>query len=122
MSVLFKHVRGKDEFNAILPKGGLTVAVEGMNYEIFQQSFFNLLNKDFTLTVKIGFAICSDKDSFVKKTGRELALSRLEEFQIKPIALVKNELMFLILGTSQVLSFTLTPRNNIILTQLLFDK
>jgi len=93
-----------------------------MNYKIFQQSFFNLLNKDFTLTVKIGFAICSDKDSFVKKTGRELALSRLEEFQIKPIALVKNELMFLILGTSQVLSFALTPRNNIILTQLLFDK
>lgn len=121
MSVLYKHVRNLDTFNQIDSKGGLTVAVEGVDVEVFKQSFMNLFSKDFTVTVKIGFAVCSDKDGFVKKTGRELASSRLKETQIKPIAVVRNELMFVIVGTKHVLSFALTPRNNIILTQLLFD-
>lgn len=121
MSILFKHVRVQDGFKNIEPKGGLTIAVEGMNFELFQKSFSNIFNKDFSVKVKIGFSVCSESDSFVKKTGRELAVSRLKEMEIKPVAIVKNELMFIILGTKQVLSFALTPRNNIILTQLLVD-
>ena len=121
MSVLYNHVRNVNVFNQIDSKGGLTIAVEGMDLEVFKQSFMNLFNKDFSVTVRVGFAVCSDKDGFVKKTGRELAFSRLKETQIKPIAVVKNELMFVIVGTKHVLSFALTPRNNIILTKLLFD-
>lgn len=121
MSVLFRHVRNIEAFNQLSPKGGLTVAVEGMSTELFHKSFQNMFNKEFTAELKVGFAVCSDEDSFVKKTGRDLATSRLSKVLVKPIAVVKNELMFLIVGSNRILSFALTPRNNVILTQLLVD-
>ena len=41
-----------------------------------------LINND-TVDINVGFAYCHPKDQFCKKTGRELAKSRIESYQFK---------------------------------------
>lgn len=120
MSVLFKHLRSKNKNGEIQPKGGMTVAVEGMTTEMFISGASQILS-GITFKIKAGMSLCSDKDSFKKETGRSVALTRMEDVIIQPIALVRNELMCLVVGTTTVLTFALTPRKNVILTQVLQD-
>ena len=61
--MLFKHFRLRDEYtNEVLQKGGLTFAVDVHENEIY-----------------IGMAECNIKDMFCKKTGREIATSRISK-------------------------------------------
>ena len=83
MSIQFKHVR--DFFNT--NNGGVTVAVD------LGDSNLSTLNIDESInTVKVGVAICSEKDSFQKKVGRELSTSRLKTLDLKVTKVSKSKL------------------------------
>jgi len=120
MSVLFKHLRAQDQFGNISPKGGMTIAVEGMTTDVFIDSVSKILSGE-RFVLKTGMSVCSEKDSFKRQTGRELAVTRLQATTLQPVAVMRNELMCLIVGTKTVLVFALTPRNNVILTRVLQD-
>ena len=121
MTIFYKHLRAKDSAGNIQAKGGITLAIEGMTEDLFFEAVKNIFNRDFSFKLKAGYSTCSSDDPFVKKTGRDLAVSRLREVSVKPVAIIKNEVLFSILETSAVISFALTPKNKVILTQLLID-
>lgn len=60
----------------INPKGGRTIAVEVPTIEEFAVLSPSLKNP---VPVKIGIAVCSKKDLYNKKVGRELSVSRMKE-------------------------------------------
>lgn len=120
MSVLFKHLRSKDVKGQINPKGGMTIAVEGMSTQLFVSAASQILS-GITFKLKTGISLCSEKDAFKKEIGRNVALSRMENVIVQPIAVIRNELMCLVVGTTTVLTFALTPKNNVILTQVMQD-
>lgn len=120
MSVLFKHLRSRNKNGEILSKGGMTIAVEGMSTELFVSAASQILS-GVSFNLKAGMSLCSEKDAFKKETGRNVALSRMEDVTVKPIAVIRNELMCLVVGTTTVLTFALTPRKNVILTQVMQD-
>lgn len=120
MSVLFKHLRSKDRAGQIQAKGGMTVAVEGMTPELFIAGATQILD-GVTFNLRAGMSLCSEKDPFKKQTGRDVALTRMEDITVQPIAVIRNELMCLVVGTKTVLTFALTPRRNVILTQVMQD-
>lgn len=65
--------------------GGTTFAVEKIKIKNF------LIGEKITL--KVGFAKCSEKDNYNKKLGRELALNRMKEvkFEVTRIVYTKDE-------------------------------
>jgi hypothetical protein len=72
--VRFLHVRECDEWGELLNFGGCTVA-----YTVSPE-----LN-----TIFVHLAICSDKDHFVKKIGRDIAADRLKNDKQGPLALIE---------------------------------
>jgi hypothetical protein len=63
-------------FLLVDPKGGRTIAVEVPTVE----EFFALNpSLKMPVPVKIGIAVCSKKDLYNKKIGRELAVSRMKD-------------------------------------------
>jgi hypothetical protein len=120
MSILFKHLRSKNSKGEIQSKGGMTIAVEGMSVELFMSAVEQILSGN-TFVIKTGMSLCSEQDPFKKETGRNLAVSRLEDVVVQPIGIIRNELMCLVVGTRTILTFALTPRKNVILTQVMQD-
>ena len=59
--IKYSHRRLRDENGEILIKGGVT-------YAYIEGDYFLIAGK----------AVCSEKDNFCKKTGRKLALRRLQ--------------------------------------------
>jgi hypothetical protein len=74
MSLQFLHDRQED-------RGGVTHALEVDN------AFLNTIEVGDIVSIECGIAVCSPKDCYNKKTGRELAISRAKEtpFQVKTI-------------------------------------
>lgn len=66
------------------PRGGVTVAME-----VIQSSLLPYLGQGDTIVRKLGLAKCSDEDNYCKKTGRELAFSRLKETTLTVVNIVK---------------------------------
>lgn len=60
MSVKFFHIRNLTPYGDVSNNGGMTVAYQAKDKEI-----------------AYAVAVCSKKDNFCKKTGRDLAFSRL---------------------------------------------
>lgn len=63
MKTYFRHFRLHNEYGEILPKGGMTLYVEENNHE-----------DGYNITVS--FAICSEKDHYNKRIGRDAAQGR----------------------------------------------
>jgi hypothetical protein len=80
MSVQFKHVR--DFFDAT--KGGATFAVN-----VESVDFSKIQIDDVIDTMLIGMSVCSQKDCFDKKIGRDLAISRLKVVPLKVVQVSK---------------------------------
>lgn len=57
------HIRPKDKNKKPLPRGGITIA-------------YHSNNKDYYDEQTISFAVCSEKDNYCKRTGRDKALDR----------------------------------------------
>jgi len=62
-----------DCFSTINPHGGVTIAMESI-----EPWFFKTLEVGTSFEKKVGKARCSLDDNYNKKTGRELALSRMK--------------------------------------------
>jgi hypothetical protein len=90
MKVVYCHNREVNQEIAKLgtivvePKGGSTVAMEAIPSWLLD----NLQQGD-SIVRKIGIARCSEDDNYCKKTGRELAFSRLKQKTLTVINLVK---------------------------------
>lgn len=69
----FNHERHYSK-SGLLPKGGCTVALEVPTTEEFD-AFYDMQR----VKITVGVAVCSLKDHYNKKTGRDLAISRLTE-------------------------------------------
>lgn len=74
------------------PRGGSTVAMEAIQSWLLE----NLQMGD-TIVRKIGIAKCSDEDNYCKKTGREIAKSRLKQTTLTVVNIVR-------LGTIQTVT------------------
>lgn len=66
------------------PKGGTTVAME-----VIQSWLLDTIQQGDTIVRKVGIAKCSDDDNFCRKTGREIAQSRLKQTTLTAINIVK---------------------------------
>jgi glyceraldehyde-3-phosphate dehydrogenase/erythrose-4-phosphate dehydrogenase len=66
MSIQFKHLRDST-------KGGATIAVNIESADLSKVEINTVIGD-----IKLGMSVCSTKDSFNKKIGRELAISRLK--------------------------------------------
>jgi hypothetical protein len=66
----------------LLPKGGITFAMEEIEPDLFNQ-----ITEEHVLEAQFGFARCSDKDLYNKKIGREIAKGRMvnTEFEVTSI-------------------------------------
>lgn len=58
----------------VSPKGGATVAMEAI-----PSWLLSTLKEGDTIVRKVGIARCSDEDNYCRKTGRELAESRMKQ-------------------------------------------
>jgi hypothetical protein len=89
-----------------------TVAVEVPHRDLFKLDIYNLLGTNIkTIKFKVGFTCVSPKDQYCKKTGRELAESRLEETSFKLTEIVANDIGFNVYfysGDGMVLIFCLS--------------
>lgn len=83
MSTQFKHIR--DPF--ILEKGGATIAVNIDSVDLSKLDIDTLVD-----SIQVGMSVCSGKDSFNKKIGRELAVSRLKPTTLRVIRISKSRL------------------------------
>lgn len=68
------------------PKGGETIALE-----VIEPWFFDTLTVNDFFEKRVGTARCSDEDNYCKKTGRELALSRMKPRRLLVKSMVGNE-------------------------------
>lgn len=66
------------------PRGGSTVAMEAI-----PSWLLDTIEMGSTIERKVGIARCSDEDNYCKKTGRELAHSRLKSTLLKVVNIVK---------------------------------
>jgi len=83
MSIQFKHVR--DFFNST--RGGATIAVNIESADLSKVEIDTVVGD-----IKVGMSVCSVKDSFSKKIGRELAVSRLKPMALRVIRVSKSRL------------------------------
>jgi hypothetical protein len=80
MDIQFVHNRRLEEVEntyewqlRIASRGGETVAMQAL-----EPWFIESLTPGDFFTKQVGFAVCSDEDNYCKKTGRELAKSRMK--------------------------------------------
>lgn len=66
------------------PRGGSTVAMESI-----PSWLLDTIEMGSTIVRKVGIAKCSEDDNYCKKTGRELAQSRLKQTTLKVVNIVK---------------------------------
>jgi hypothetical protein len=71
-------------FGTVAPRGGSTVAMEAI-----QSWLLDTLEQGSTIVRKVGIAKCSTDDNYCKKTGRELAQSRLKQTTLTVVNIVK---------------------------------
>ena len=69
--VFYAHLRLKDEYGNILPKGGMTIA--------WRQPRQGEFIANYEVAIVVAIAVCGAKDNFVKARGRELAFKRLNK-------------------------------------------
>lgn len=90
MSTLFTHNRNgivSNDFSLSLdPRGGLTVAIEAPHTEVIKQ-----IQVGESFDQKVGIAKCSTKDNYCKKTGRELAISRMKSTNLKCVEVAEQD-------------------------------
>lgn len=67
----------------IWSKGGSTVAMEAIPSWLLDN-----LQQDDSIVRKVGIAVCSTDDNYCRKTGRELAESRLKQTTLTVVNLV----------------------------------
>lgn len=80
MKLQFVHNREltfKNKELKLLTKGGETIAMEEVPLDMFKQ-----ITKEHVLSVHVGKALCSKKDNYNKKIGREIATGRLKEIEL----------------------------------------
>lgn len=82
MSVQFKHLR-----ELASTKGGATIAVNLESIDLSKVEIDSVVND-----IKIGMSVCSVKDPFSKKIGRELAVSRLKPTILQVTRVSKTKL------------------------------
>ena len=70
---------------AVNPKGGSTVAMEPI-----QSWLLDTVAQGDSIQRKIGIARCSEDDNYCKKTGRELAKSRMKTKTLVVVNVIKN--------------------------------
>ncbi len=91
MKIVYSHNRNyiipplpKTEYGSeateIDPRGGSTVAMESI-----QSWLLDTIEVGSTIERKVGIARCSEDDNYCKKTGRELAHSRLKTTLLKVV-------------------------------------
>jgi hypothetical protein len=82
MNIVFNHTRYATMDGTLLPKGGITFAMEEIEPDLFNQ-----ITEEHVLEAQFGFARCSDKDLYNKKIGREIAKGRMvnTEFEVTSI-------------------------------------
>jgi len=66
----------------LLAKGGETIAMEEVPLDMFQQ-----ITKEHILSCFIGKALCSKKDNYNKKIGRNIATARMKEVDLEVVAI-----------------------------------
>jgi hypothetical protein len=81
MSIQFKHTRHPNK-----AKGGATFAVNIDSIDLSK------LQVDDVIDIPFGMSICSEKDCFNKKVGRDLAVSRLKKISFKVAQTIKSRL------------------------------
>ena len=93
MKIIYCHTRKSEYFIPeyqyatdirCAAKGGITVAMEAI-----QSWLLDTLEMGNTIERKIGIARCSDEDNYCKKTGRQIAQSRLKSKTLKVVNKVK---------------------------------
>lgn len=88
MKLAYCHNRVMDEDIhspvVISPRGGSTVAMESIQSWLLDQ-----LQQGDTIVRKIGIARCSEDDNYCKKTGREIAESRLKQTMLTVVNIVR---------------------------------
>lgn len=89
MKIIYSHNRKTNEnsgpdFGEIKPRGGTTVAMEAI-----QSWLLDTLDVGSTIVRKVGIARCSTDDNYCRKTGRELAQSRLKQTTLTVMNLVR---------------------------------
>jgi hypothetical protein len=79
MGIQYNHVRKTQDkysnlsLDEVAPRGGETIALEVPQNWLIEQ-----LHKGDTITKLVGKARCSNSENYNKKTGRELATSRMK--------------------------------------------
>lgn len=68
----------------VSPRGGSTVAMEAI-----PSWLLDTIQQGDTIVRKVGIARCSDEDNYCKKTGRELAFSRLKQKTLTVVNIVR---------------------------------
>lgn len=88
MKLAYCHNRVMDEDIdspvVISPRGGSTVAMESIQSWLLDQ-----LQQGDTIVRKVGIARCSEDDNYCKKTGREIAESRLKQTTLTVVNIVR---------------------------------
>jgi hypothetical protein len=88
MKIVYSHNREYKEHAtygvSVSPRGGSTVAMESIQSWLLTQ-----LQQGDTIVRKVGIARCSEDDNYCKKTGRELALSRMKSQTLTAVNIVK---------------------------------
>jgi hypothetical protein len=93
MKIIYCHNREYETFlghdgytldGRVSSRGGTTVAMEAIQSWLLDQ-----LVQGSTIVRKVGIARCSKDDNYCKKTGREIARSRLKQKTLKVVNLVK---------------------------------
>lgn len=79
----FRELKPEDINFKLNAKGGSTVAMEAIPSWLLDQ-----LKMGSTIEKKVGIARCSDDDNYCKKTGREIAQSRLKSTLLKVVNIV----------------------------------
>lgn len=91
MKIVYCHNREVEEVQRmdgislqVSPRGGSTVAMEAI-----PSWLLDTIEMGSTIERKLGIARCSDEDNYCKKTGRELAQSRLKSNLLKVVNIVR---------------------------------
>lgn len=111
--MIFRHVRSYawDKSGLYVTSssfGGVTIAVEELKHWILRQ-----LNPGDFFDKKIGIAVCSEKDRFNKKIGRELAKSRakLQKLTVQKVIKELDKTTVTMLDSSEN-TYTFVKYNN----------
>jgi len=92
MNIQYSHQRVFSKFATIaievLPHGGITIAMETVPVEMFLE-----MQVGDQLEVEVGKAVCSDKDNYNKKLGREIAQGRMKNVILDVIVKTDSEVL-----------------------------